>query len=374
MAVGLASLVLAAPAAAADQLCTGTYSGARARSGPALRFGVDPGLAGSAGTAQTPAVPDNAARDETAVRHLRPPGRVLVVRLNRLFESAGNAGIVRFAREAAQYGRAGNEVEIQVRYHPTAAENGDIGAWTRYVRRVVDVLGRLHGVVAMTITNEVNLTVSPNTSDGAYRNADAAVVSGIEAAHDEAGRDHLAALRFGFTYAYRFIPAGDAAFFTALRRLGGTRFARALGFVGVDFYPGSFYPAALEPGASYRTMLAQAAGTVRNCLAPRAGIGRGVPLWFTEVGVPVGVRSEAAQATALAQLVRAAQAYSGTYGITDLRWFNLRDSVAEGRPGQAAPLFATDGLLRANYSRKPAFEALRGLIASLGARTFRSPA
>ena len=194
------------------------------------------------------------------------------MRLNRLFESDGEAGIARFAAEAARYGRDGMEVEIQVRYHPSQAENGNLAAWTRYVRRVVDVLGRVHGVVAMTITNEVNLAISPNTSDGFYQHAQDALITGIEAARAQALRDHLPRLRFGFTYAYRFSPSGDASFFSYLRSHGGTRFIRALGFVGVDFYPGSFYPPVILPGEGYRSVLAQAAGTVRNCLAPLAGI------------------------------------------------------------------------------------------------------
>jgi hypothetical protein len=243
-----------------------------------------------------------------------------------------------------------------------------MSAWTRYVRRVVDVIGRVPGVSAMTITNEVNLAVSPNTSDGSYKDADQALIAGIEAAHAEAVHDRKPNLRFGFTYAYRFSPSGDTGFFSALHA-GGKAFIRALGFVGVDFYPGSFYPPVMAPGDSYRTDLAQAAGTVRSCLAPLAGIPRTVPLWFTEVGVPVGLLSEAGQAAALIHLISAAQAYSGTFGITDLRWFNLRDSVAEGPEGLIGPLFTNDGLLRSDYSRKPAFATFRALISRYGRRT-----
>ncbi|HSO97771.1 MAG TPA: hypothetical protein VLP43_02395, partial [Solirubrobacteraceae bacterium] len=195
---------------------------------------------------------------------------------------------------------------------------------------------------------------------------------GIETARARALHDQLPGLRFGFTYAYRFSPPGDVSFFAYLRSHGGRAFARALGFVGIDFYPGSFYPPVMPPGDTYRNELAQAAGTVRECLAPLAGIPASVPLWFTEIGVPVGLQSEAGQAGALTELVRAAQAYSGTFGITDLRWFNLRDSVAEGPEGLIGPLFAADGLLRADYSRKPSFTAFRSLIARLGAREPRS--
>lgn len=67
--------------------------------------------------------------------------------------------------------------------------------------------------------------------------------------------------------------------------------------------------------------------------------------------------TETPQAGDLTQLVDAAQAYSGTFNVTDYRWFNLRDSnssAAGSLPG-AATTFATDGLLRDDYSAKPAF-------------------
>jgi hypothetical protein len=350
--------------AASDPLCTGAYGHVRARSGPPLRFGIDPGLAGSAGNVQLRAVPDDPVRDLTAVRALRPRGRTLVVRLNRLFWSDGDRGIARFRRLALRYSSAGFEVEVQVRYHPGPGRAGDIVAWTRYVRHVVDTLGEIRGVVAMTITNEVNIAFSPNTSDGAYSRAPAALIAGIEAGHDEAVRRRLRALRFGFTYAYRFVPAQDAAFFAYLGAHGGPAFRRALGFVGLDFYPGSIYPPVIKPGNTYAAELAQAAGVLRRCMLEHARIGPRVPIWITENGVPTGALSDAQQAAALRQLVSAANAYSGTFGITDYRWFNLRDSIA----GQSAnPLtFATFGLLHANYTRKPGFGVYRRLIASLG--------
>src|SRR6202030_3569162 len=106
-----------------------------------LRMGIDPGLAGSAGGQQLPTVPDDPPKDLAAVRALAVPGRQLVVRLNRLFWSDGQRGIRRFEREVLSYTRAGFPVELQVRYHPTSAEEGDISAWVAYVRHVVDTLG-----------------------------------------------------------------------------------------------------------------------------------------------------------------------------------------------------------------------------------------
>jgi hypothetical protein len=372
----LTAVLLAIPAAtslsaraASDPLCMGNYARGPARPGGQLRFGIDPGIAGSIGGTQLPAVPDNPAKDMAAVRRLRPRGRVLVVRLNRLFWSDGEAGIGRFKRLARAYARAGDQVEIQVRYHPASGEEGDLVRWAGYVRHVVDALGANRAVVAMTITSEVNIPFSPNTSDGSFTGAKDALIDGIEAGHSEAVRRHYRRLRFGFTYAYRLSPAGDTAFFNYLRTHGGPALRRALGFVGLDFYPGIVYPPAMLPGDTYRNELAQAAGVVRECFDPMAGIGARVPIWITENGVPTGVLSEAQQASALRQLVQAAHAYSRTFGITDYRWFNLRDSVSSGPETLSGLTFASDGLLRADYAPKPSFAEYRRSIAAVGTRS-----
>jgi hypothetical protein len=362
----------AADAASSDQYCTGSYGGPP-RAGAPIRFGIDPGLAGSAGGVQLPAAPDDPARDLTAVKALAPPGRQLVVRLNRLFWSDGQAGIDSFKATASRYARAGFEVELQVRYHPSSGQAGDIPAWLAYVRHVVDSFGADRRVVAMTITNEVNLTFSPNTSDGYYAGAQDALIQGIEAAHAEALRRGYRQLRFGFTYAYRFSPQGDASFFDYLGAHGGEPFLTALGFVGLDFYPGTVYPPAMAPGDTYSAELVQAAGVLRACFMPAAGIGVRTPIWITEDGVPTGRLSEAQQAAALSELVTAARTYSGTFGITDYRWFNLRDSASSGQETLIGATFASDGLLRDDYTAKPSFAAYRRLIAALGARTGPPP-
>jgi hypothetical protein len=49
--------------------------------------------------------------------------------------------------------------------------------------------------------------------------------------------------------------------------------------------------------------------------------------------------------------------------VTDLRWFNLRDSGPD-----ATGFGERSGLLTAGYRRKPAFGAYRALIARYGGR------
>lgn len=366
-----------AHASSADPGCTGNYGGAApVPAARPLRFGVDPGIAGSVGGAQLPTVPDDVARDVSFSRRLRPAGHVLVVRLNRLFWSGGDALISQFQALVSEYAKSGLQVELQVRYHPPSGQDGNLQAWQAYVRHVVDVFGPDPHVVAMTITNEVNVNFSPNTSDGSYTAANDALIQGIEAAHDEALTRGYRQLQFGFTYAYRFSPAGDSAFFAYLGSHGGSAFRRALRFVGVDFYPGSIYPPTMGPTDTYRGETAQALGTVRGCLMPMAGLDATVPIWITENGISTGASTtEAQQASGLTQLVDATRDYSGTFNVTDYRWFNLRDSNspdAGSLPG-AATTFATDGLLRDDYTPKPAFAAYRDLITAFGQPTGPPP-
>jgi hypothetical protein len=349
----------AAPALAADPYCAGSYGGAPAQP-RALRFGIDPEQAGNT-VSLDPAKPDDPARRDAALDALRPSGRELVLRVNRLFWSDGEDGIRRFQQIVSHYTSRGYDVELQVRYHPSSAEEGDIGAWTAYVRHVVDVFGANSRVVAMTITNEDNIEISANTSDGAYRGATDALIQGIIAARDEADRHGWRRLAFGFTYAYRWEPQRDRAFWQAIAAAPPT-FRAALGFVGVDDYPGSFYPPVIAPTSSPGTELDKALATVRQCWMAQAALPASVPIWLTENGYPTNQgHTEAQQDAALRDMVAVAHAEAGAYNLTDYRWFNLRDNNSSG-----SGMFDADGLLRDDYSPKPSFGTFKALIAADG--------
>src|SRR5207248_1056916 len=200
----------------------------------------------------------------------------------------GRAGIDRAASLAQHYSQLGFAVESQVRYHPTDAENGDMEAWVQYVREVTSALAADPSLVALTITNEVNFSASPNTSDGAYKDALDALVLGIVAAHEELAQLGRTDVALGFSYAYRYLPTSDADFWKGIAARATPAFYRALDYVGVQLYPGPF-------------------------------------------------------------------------GVTDYRYFNLRHNVPNG-----TDLFDDVGLLRADYTQKPAFSAYRDLIVNYG--------
>jgi hypothetical protein len=94
---------------------------------------------------------------------------------------------------------------------------------------------------------------------------------------------------------------------------------------------------------------------------PLAGLGGRVPIHVEENGWPTGPgREEARQVTALREMVKAVNRFRGNYGVTDYRWFDLRDHNTSSSNFQHHY-----GLLRDDYSAKPAFALYRKLVARL---------
>jgi hypothetical protein len=95
------------------------------------------------------------------------------------------------------------------------------------------------------------------------------------------------------------------------------------------------------------------------------GIGRATPIHVEENGWPTlpPARTEAEQAQALRAMVRAVDAERGPLHVTDYRWFDLRDHRTASTNFQHHY-----GLLRDDYSPKPAYGAYRRLVAALSRR------
>jgi hypothetical protein len=351
-----------APADAQGDLCLSAEKPPITAPAHPLRFGITPQLAGTAGGTQGEVAPEDPAKTVDALHRLQPPRRRLVMRLNRLFMSDGGAGIERFSELAEGYRREGFAVESQVRYHPSPEQEGDMAAWEQFVRDATAALAANPALVALTITNEVNLPLSPNTSDGAYEGALDALVRGVVAAHDELAGLGRSDVALGFSYAYRYFPDQDRAFWRGIGQRATPEFYAALDYVGVQLYPGLFWPPFFGPGETAGDATIEALTLVRRCWMPQAGLGDDVEMWITENGYATNLgRRLERQVNDLNSTLEDVCAYSGTLNVPEYRYFNLRDNRSSG-----GDLFDAVGLLFDDYSQKPAFAAYRDHVERCG--------
>lgn len=265
-----------------------------------------------------------------------------------------------------RYARRGYLVELQLRYHPRPEQEGDIDAWVRFVDRVVRKFGANPAVRAIQVTNEVNFfPVAPDASDSYYAGAREALVRGVIAAKRTAVRLGYDQLRIGFNWAYRTDPDREQAFWTEIGALAGERFVDSLDWVGLDAYPGTIFPPLETPPDGYRDGMVNAMSSLRECYLPLAAIPASVPIHVEENGYPTlePARSYAEQAEAMRQMVGAVDEFRGNYNVTDYRWFDLRDHRTSSTNFQHQY-----GLLRDDYTPKPAFAVYRDLVAALSRR------
>jgi hypothetical protein len=358
----LASVTLVAVSASRDSV-TPVGAAGSARHPQSVRFGVYPGgdVGGTGGVAK--AAPVDAARRLELLRELGA-GRAFVLHEYAGFFGAGSfegasIHVESVLRDAAA---TGSQVELVLRYQPHSRDAATaVPAYVEFVRAMVRRFGGRREVVGFQITNEANVAGAPDAADGDFPGVLAALARGVIAARAEAAALGRRDLGIGFNAAN---GEGGRRFWRALRRAGGTEFRRAVGYVGLDVYPGTW------PTPSRRPPSARAARrTVRRAIVRlrrdmrRAGLGRRVAVHVSEAGYPTGPgRSEQAQARVLRATVAAVLAARRRHNVTDFRWFDLRDADS-----RSADFQSRYGLLRDDLTPKPAYRELRSLVARHGA-------
>ncbi|MGH3188180.1 MAG: hypothetical protein ACRDPY_11440 [Streptosporangiaceae bacterium] len=142
--------------------------------------------------------------------------------------------------------------------------------------------------------------------------------------------------------------------------MAGSDFAAALDYAGIDMYPDVFGPPVgldVLPGAVDWNLR-----TYRERDLAGAGIPATVPIRICENGWPTGpTRPEDRQADVLETILRSVAGLGAELNVTHWELFTLRDadSSLDG-------IFYNFGIMRDDYSPKPAYSRLRTLIAELG--------
>lgn len=316
-----------------------------------LEFGVFPlGIAGAPGGVAA-GQPDDPAAIGRALAELAGEGPPLMPRMyvnwRGRWRTRSALAQVRRIAEAD-----GPKPDLVLCYRD---KSGDVDAWAAYVARVVARYG--DRLAAVQVTGEANLTGVPDAADGAFPRAAQALVHGVLSAA-AAKRASGAAAAIGFAAVPE--PDPDASgFWTGLRDLGGADLAAAVDYAGIDLYPDVFGPRFTVPelpGAVSWILRAY-----RERMLPAAGLGPGIPIRICENGWPTGAdRPEERQAQVLETTLRTVHGLRSELNVTHWELFTLRDadSSADG-------LFHRFGVLRDDYTPKPAFGVLRDLITEL---------
>jgi hypothetical protein len=141
--------------------------------------------------------------------------------------------------------------------------------------------------------------------------------------------------------------------------LAGRGSPRPADYAGLDMYPDVFGPrlGLGELDGAVGWLL----GTFRQQVLPIAGMGPAVPIRVCENGWPTGPgRSPERQADVLETVVRAVHARRAEFGVTHWELFTLRDADSS-----SDDMFHQFGVVRDDYSPKPAFARLCALLAEL---------
>ncbi len=331
-------------------------------SGPRLRFGVYPwGGAGTVNPADPP-VADDPAKAMAAAKAFKG-SRSLTVHLYGQYTGVNSEEADALISDAKWWSDNGLRVEMVVRYRPARPDLGP--GYVPWVRNVAARLAALPGVAALQIGNEPNNTASAAAGDGAYPGVIDAIAHGVPAARSALVAAGRADVSVGFNWAAGSSPCTTEPMWSQLKAAGGGAFLSAVGWVGIDVYPGTWSPP--SPTAVPTASLVNATITDGlRCLRTRhmvtAGLSKAVAITVAETGYPTDAdRSEGTQASVLQWTIAAVLSVRRAYGVTDLRWFSLRDANTASRQ-----LENGYGLLHDDYTPKPAFDAYQQIIAAEG--------
>jgi hypothetical protein len=326
-----------------------------APSPPPLVFGIYPG----GHCAKKPRIPDDPVRIGAALAQLQGgPGRPFRVRGYLVYTDGATAGGDPdvLLRQAGLDGRSlseGRRLDLVLAYQSTS---GDVPGYTAFIRHAIRQLHPLLDTVQ--ITEEPNAVNNVGYVDGDMPKVREALVAGVLAAREEVARAEGRRIQVGFNVVPSFDEANDFA--PTLARLGGPRWAAAVDYVGLDCFPDVWVspPASIGIGQAVVHLLTW----LRDKLLPAAGLPASLPIVIAENGWPTGPeRPPERQVQVLEEVIRAVSDSRGRFNVQAYTLFDLRDADS-GDPD----LFSQFGILRGDYTPKPAFDLYRRLVAELG--------
>ncbi len=265
-----------------------------------------------------------------------------------------------------QYATDGRKLDLVLCFQ---TDEEDLTGWKNIIKEMIMEYGPYLG--SLQITEEAN--VQAPYLDGNFKNVRQALVKGIVEAKKEIKRQNID-VEVGFNSTPIFDPADT--FWKEISELADKSFYDSLDYVGLDFFPDVFMPidfSNLENAVKFVIK------NFRDDLAA-ADIPLGVPIRITENGWSTGPdRPYGKQAKTIENVIRTIYSLKDELNITHYELFQLRDADSSEFDGDidnnseyddAATLLRQHhfGILKDDYTPKPAFETYRKLIEELGTK------
>jgi hypothetical protein len=235
----------------------------------------------------------------------------------------------------------------------------ELNSWLEFIRKVINKCGSQ--LASLQITNEPNLSFMEGSKPYILQ----ALVEGVIAAKKEI-MDRDLPIKVGFGSVPDSSPAAVPGFWENLAKAGGKRFIDSVDFVGHNFYVDVFEePLDLKeiPASVERTLRILREKNLVTC-----GISATVPIRVTENGWPTGKnpfadieRTYEHQMEVLETVIRTIYHLREELNISHYELFGLRDADSSKED-----LFHQYGIMRDDYSKKPAFDTFKKLIQELG--------
>jgi hypothetical protein len=235
----------------------------------------------------------------------------------------------------------------------------ELDNWIGFIQKVIKRYGSQ--LASLQITNEPNLSFMEGSKPYIMQ----ALVEGVIAAKKET-RDCNLSIKIGFG-SVPDSPGAVPQFWENLAKAGGDIFIDSVDFVGHNFYVDVFDEQPLElievPAIVERTLR-----TLREKDLITAGIPESVPIRVTENGWPTGknpvaniIRSYEHQVKVIETVIRTIYKLRQELNVSHYELFGLRDADSSKED-----LFHQFGIMRDDYSPKPAYDTFKKLIQELG--------
>jgi hypothetical protein len=320
-----------------------------------MRFGLYIGSTAGTDKDLAEGKPDDPAAIHNILNELESNQHPLVIR--GYIHYLGDGKIGNEAPEnIIQYATATRKIDLVLCYRALKYNAGD---WTATINHIIKKYG--HHLCSIQIAEEPNLK-DVYSGDGSFDNIEKALLDGILAAKEEITKSKNR-IQIGFNTAMSFNP--NDTFWSLIGSDNFKLFREVIDYVGLDFFPDVFKPL---PEDGFPENLTNAVKYVlhhfRNVILNSAKIPLSVPICITENGWPTaGGKSYERQALIIETIIRALNEVKRELNIKSYELFSLRDADSKNDN-----LFYQFGILKDDYTPKPAFYKFRELIQELSGR------